>query len=78
MIEVLQQKKYFKRLKHEQRLFIEPRIPPKAVEQVNIAQQQEVVSKPIVEPAQEVKIYFAEYRITGSIEQLRSVSKGGF
>lgn len=49
--------------------------PPKVVEQVNTPQPQEVISKPMVEPGREVKIYFAEYRITGSIEQLRSVSK---
>ena len=49
--------------------------PPKVVEQANIPQQQESVSKLIVEPVRELKQYYAEYRITGSLEQLRSVSK---
>jgi len=49
--------------------------PPKVVEQANIPQPQEVTPKPIVVPVHENKTYFAEYRIVGSIEQLKSVSK---
>ena len=49
--------------------------PPKVVEQANIPQPQEVTPKPIVVPVHENKTYFAEYRIVGSIERLKSVSK---
>ena len=49
--------------------------PPKEIKQANTPQQEEVVVKPIVGPVQANKTYFAEYRIIGPLEQLKSVSK---
>jgi len=49
--------------------------PPKVEEQPNIPQQEESVPKTNIPPTQKDKNYFAEYRITGQLEQLKSVSK---
>lgn len=49
--------------------------PPKVEEQPNTLQQEEVIIKSIIEPVRINKTYFAEYKITGPLEQLKSVSK---